>query len=896
MKKTLCICLLLVITFFVTAQTDTTTAKLTRFVKNINAFNKQYPQEKVYLHFDNTGYYLGETIWFKAYVVTAEEHLPTTLSRVLYVELLNPEGDVVITKKLKVENGQCHGDFQLKDSLYAGYYEVRAYTRYMLNFGKTEYTQTPRTSMKPKTYESTSSENIAEYTFYPWAEDTDLSFRLQKIKQRYQSNPWFEHTIIDIFKKKCVENGTLFCRVFPVYNKPEILGNYNEKTMRERQRRNNQNFSKQEMSRVMSIAFFPEGGSLIAGLTSNIAFKAQSEKGEDINIRGEIKNADGKTVAQLQTKHQGMGSFQLTPDDRLYTAEVYYRDSVCKFSLPAVQSVGFTLHVNATSDDSIQLLIQKSNTLTTHSLGFTVSCRAKVLLFDTIEFDSNAQVLMTIPKNKLKTGVNQLTLFDSSGKILAERLLFVNHQEYNQYAFKVLNQQQLYSPYAPIKLDVLFSNSTTANLEQTFSLSVRDAETEDITYHTDNVMTNLLLSSDLKGYIANPAYYFESNDSVHSQALDLLMLTQGWRRYSWTQMSKKDAFVLTQPIEKGLQIDGTVNKEFHDRIYKNTEEFTNSLTQRTLPFTEVQLYLSASDSVMKFGKCITDSEGYFKFLVGDFKGSADVKLVTFEKRWGKTVLQEHLFAINRRFSPEPTPSFSYYQTTIPSTANGSVIGFQRRDSLLKTLSLKGVTVKAKRVNRNKFDYSNPNYRMSAKEELDKIQDITLVRDPDFSTLVRFACIRRGFSGVTVRVVNDFFRGSIRAEKQSIADLDSIYIYTDLANRKRYSTPEELASQYIPDVVVKLKSYKRDVTSAKDKGYRETKLQGYSYVSEFYSPNYKNNALPEKKDFRRTLYWNPDVKTDSNGKAQVSFYNNSTCKHINISAETVTKEGVPVVGK
>ena len=109
--------------------------RMEAFFADINDFNRRYPQEKVYLHFDNTAYFLTETIWFKAYVVQASNHVPSRLSGVLYVELLSPEGAVLETKKLPVVDGGCHGEFYL-DSLYlSGYYEVRAYTRYMLNFG-----------------------------------------------------------------------------------------------------------------------------------------------------------------------------------------------------------------------------------------------------------------------------------------------------------------------------------------------------------------------------------------------------------------------------------------------------------------------------------------------------------------------------------------------------------------------------------------------------------------------------------------------------------------------------------------------------------------------------------------------------------------------------------------
>ena len=119
-----------------TAAVDSSILQMAEWVKALNTFGRFNPQEKVYLHFDNTGYYLGETIWFKAYVVSAPQLRPTEMSKVLYVELLTPEGRVVETKKLKIVDGQCHGEFLLTDgTLVGGFYEVRAYTRVMLNWG-----------------------------------------------------------------------------------------------------------------------------------------------------------------------------------------------------------------------------------------------------------------------------------------------------------------------------------------------------------------------------------------------------------------------------------------------------------------------------------------------------------------------------------------------------------------------------------------------------------------------------------------------------------------------------------------------------------------------------------------------------------------------------------------
>src|SRR5665647_777907 len=181
-----------------------TSAKLIRFARNAALFSYNNPQEKVYLHFDNTGYFLGETIWFKAYVVEALNNNPSAVSKTLYVELLTPEGQLLQSKKIPIQNGICSGDFQLMDSLPGGYYEVRAYTRCMLNFGP----------------------------------------------------------------------EVVFSRVLPVFDQPVKEGNYADRKITNRKFTVPNLREKNPFKERINVSFYPEGGSLVTGIKSNVAFKA----------------------------------------------------------------------------------------------------------------------------------------------------------------------------------------------------------------------------------------------------------------------------------------------------------------------------------------------------------------------------------------------------------------------------------------------------------------------------------------------------------------------------------------------------------------------------------------------------------------------------------------------
>ena len=205
---------------------------LKRYAENIYMFNAQYPQEKVYLHMDNRSYFIGDTIWFKAYVMNATTLNPTQMSGVLYVELLNEKGVEMERKKMSLENGMCHGDFVLKEDYRTGYYEIRAYTRYMLNWGN-----------EPKAW-TIQAESSSRYLYNEEVLEQDV--------------------VADM-------NHCMFTRVFPVYKKPQMPGEY--KTEMEWYPPHTDLASpkvaeEELMDDSLRLSFYPEGGALVENLPS----------------------------------------------------------------------------------------------------------------------------------------------------------------------------------------------------------------------------------------------------------------------------------------------------------------------------------------------------------------------------------------------------------------------------------------------------------------------------------------------------------------------------------------------------------------------------------------------------------------------------------------------------
>ena len=857
-----------------------------------------YQQEKVYLHFDNTGYFLGESIWFKAYISTANDLAATSISRVLYVELLDLEGNILNTQKLCITNGQADGTIPLtRLDMKSGFYEVRAYTRVMLNW----------------------------------------------------------------------DEGCLFSRVFPVFETPNITGDYDEKkiNLRLTSYQIPQKRAKAPSAKKLNVAFYPEGGQLVKGLTSTVAFKVTDKEGRAQEATGCICNAQGDTISRFATLHEGMGSFSYTPTD---STQIWIRSSDAQkstaFELPRAELSGCVMQVQKLLPQQLEVKISGTSEYDSVPLGLTVMCRGKVSLFKLIQSIPKAGCYIVIPKTKLPTGVNQLTLFTSEGKILAERLVCIPGVV-PSLKMEVRPDKSLYKKFEQINMNVSVQNETGNPVETTLSLAVRDSKAEIPSAYQENIQTNLLLSSDLKGYISNPEYYFESDDKTHHMALDLLMLTQGYRRYSWSQMAGITPFQPIHKIETDIVVRGCVKSIIKKKIRENID-VTMSIF---------------SDSTYQQSSCTTDSTGSFSCRALDFYGKWNLHLETKKKN----KRSEYWITLDRLFTPQGRP-YSFYDTYIPemkvSKDKKRFLLDPKRDSLdtetllndsldftKGTTTLKEVVVKGKR-NRDEFLSKGVNILYDAEEEENKLEDKASAYNENICEfLARInpffsyddICSNPRYKG---RKVYFTFSNEIsnynnvdKSQSESTSSTNSAENSTgvnstesttegnstendqrssekkqmeewkteEVEDRKKEDTQDELRQQNIeiqtlsssdiqsiaiiedPNacvrilpaiasqagtfVVIAITRSSNRLKKDEPIGVRLTTLQGFSEPRTFYSPNYKEYQLPKGDDFRRTLYWNPNVKTNSQGKASVSFFNNGTCKEMTISAETITSKGI-----
>ncbi len=851
MRKILFFLLFISCALTVGAQSDTITQKLLTFVSNVRAFNHLYPQEKVYLHFDNKGYYVGETMWFQAYVVAGATLAPTAQSAVLYVDLVSAEGEVVETKKLKVENGRAAGDFLLKNNFYAGFYEVRAYTRCMLNF----------------------------------------------------------------------DNAGIYSRVFPVYNKPRVEGNYVNKKMTLRDRKQSTEVTRQDALKLsaLNVTFYPEGGNLIRGVENRVAFKACDSRGQSVSMSGTLYNAQGEFVATLSTIHDGMGFFDVTPDIGSYTAKINYEGKMHNFHLPKVQISGYALRIDNLNSQNLRVRILKSPDMVKNKVGVMLMVRGEPRWFEVCEVGDKGQATFVIPKQDLPTGVAQVTLFSAEGEAYAERLLFVNSKDYVQLKPMVHTS---FEPFKPINISFHLADPHGSPIKTPFSLSVYDAETVVPTGHSSSIMTSLLLTSDIKGYVENPDFYFEADDRLHRQALDLLMMVQGWSRYEWKTLAGVKPFKVKHWIEEGLLVDGAV---------------LSDVRKKPMGGVELNMWLSSPDYLSQRGTCITDESGRFNFLLEPFWGVSSLNLMSKQK--GKTVRSS--ITLDRDFEVAPRPYLTYetdfswamkntsgVKVDVDTSDNPPYAVNTDKDSVSREYRMAEVTI----TDKNKWlapraQYATISYDI--KKEIDKIRDkggreqgnfLDFMSSMNFLTCKeeRIDVVSDGmylgatykamctYKGRPVRfVVNntlnngpDFQPSVNEATEDWSESVNQVYVIDELLAEdvERVMIDEEGRSCYRCEqntVVIYVYTNKNGRRRIEQKGIRSTTFQGYSKPAEFYSPSYRGYVLPGDKDFRRTLYWNPNVVPDSLGHAVVHFDNNGTCEKIVISAESITDSGLPI---
>ncbi len=511
-----------------------------KIAARLTSFNQHYAPEKVYLQFDRSFFEPGEAIWFNAFVRDANSLKASGKSEILYAELLAPNGSVLNKITLLAKGGTAAGDFQLDATAPGGIYKIKAYTNWQRNTDdaferdiQVQASVLPRLRMElefqRKAYgpgdrveaklnlNTLANEALARQEFTALA-----SLDGQRITEVKGTTDGGGRALIkfDLPKDLATNDGLL-----------NVLIAYNGQT--------------ESISRSLPIVlnkiylqFLPEGGDMVAGLPSSVAFKALDEFGKPADVEGKIFNSKGVEISTFRSFHQGMGAFDFTPaTGEAYSARLTKPEGIKEvFQLPEAMPRGFSLKVMPPlASDTLQVEISSTED---EALNLALVSRGDIYFSQTLRPVAGTH-LVKIPTAALPIGVAQVTLFDSKEIPRAERLVFLNPDKKLKVEIKTDKEQ--YLPREKVQMSVKVTDERGLPMPGQYSLAVVDDNL--LTFADDkqgHILSHLLLESELAGEVEEPNFYFDPKEKHPEKnqllALDYLMMTQGWRRFSWEDL------------------------------------------------------------------------------------------------------------------------------------------------------------------------------------------------------------------------------------------------------------------------------------------------------------------------------------------------------------------------
>jgi len=833
-----------------------------------NRFTKQWvnlPQEKVYLQTDKPYYSAGEEIWFKAYLLNATTLEPRAYSQFVYVELIDKRDSVYSRVKIKSDSLGFSGHIKLSADVPTGSYSLRAYTYWMQNTGSDFF------FTKNILIGNSIDDRIASQITYGTPVNglipvsiafTDAAHNPIAGKKVVVTQNWKNADK----KKFAMVSGTdgkidWQTKIDSTDNSKKSI----EVSMDEVKYKNT--FFIPVFSSDYDVQFFPESGVLLTNTFQTIGFKAIGKNGLSTKITGKIFNNKNEEVAEIETLNKGMGKVGLQANfGETYYAVVKNNDGISKrFELPKAQERGVALHL-LFNKGKVMYEVINNTSMPDKSLYLLLHSRGRVFV---------AQPLINmkgqIPESILPAGIASFSVIDSLGQTYCERLTFVRN--FNLPAVTLAADKPVYGKREAVKLSLNVQSTIGKAVNGYFSISVTDNHTVKQDSLADNILTNLLLTSDIKGYVEDPAAYFVDNSGVTREMTDALMLTQGWHRFNTADVVKAVYKAPQYYIEAGQSITGKV-LNFSNKPAKKIDVMALS------PYRNL-IRTSKTDSLGRFLVDAIEFPDSTSFILkaNKAKSFTDVEVIP----------DKDIFPEANTFIPTPLKA--------SAAANSQDEYFKQSkekyyyEGGMRVISLNEVTVKAakKPLVSTSFYTGLGDSKVTA-EQLADYKSMSLM--DLFLTI----------PGVQVNGDKISIRGSSASPLVLIDDIE-MHDSTELT----FLTADDLASvdvfKGVNTILFGPKGANGVITIALKKGEDRKTIPpvslahvmplGYQKPTEFYMPKYDVDSVykSQKPDLRTTIYWNPKLRTDKDGNIHVNFYTADKANNY-----SVVLEGISTIGE
>ncbi len=868
------------------AQKLTEEVSTKKIIETLGTYNFNYPSEQLFVHFDKPYYSVGDTIWFKAYLLQNSSLNYSSLSGLLYLELITDSNKVVKFLSIPVSYGIGWGQIDLnKEEIKEGNYSIRAYTNWMQNFGEEVFFRQQFRITDAGLNNWLINENH-KITVEGNKENLAIDLQLKAINAGVIKNKKVDFKVISgskiVFKKEVETNSDGLIKEQFVLPSNKNISNKLSILLQDKSDRSISTSFPLRLNHAdnIDLQFMPEGGYLVEGISSRVGFKSITENGLGIDIKGKIIDSKNNEITSFQSLHNGMGVFEIKPaNNENYFAVVNFPQGILKrYPLPVVKTTGIVVRIdNTKQSDSIKFTIVGSADISDdksyHFIGLSAG---NIYSYADFNFKSSIKKTGTMAKSLFPSGIVHFTLMDHTGQSLNERIFFINHYDQLQIEAETLNK--IFTTRDSIPFSLKVTDIDGKDVIGSFSVAVTDdTQIEQDSLNTENIISRMLLTGELKGNVESPGYYFSSNDLNIQQSLDALLLTQGWIGYDW-----KKIYHPTVPVfapEMNFAVSGSVLNLFNK------------------PVNKAQVILISTGNLIHFKDTLTNEKGQFMF--SNFPPfDSEAFIVQARNARGKNfgislnVNQfqpaevKHLLPINLPWYVNTDTMMTHYvQNTLTQKLN-----FEKKFKLLPTvkISAKPKIKGSHNLNQDGSDQVINEFELQRVGKISLLQllqqkvkgfRVVYLAGATQAYKINFDDVKFIIDGLNL----DFF-GFVKEtlEYLNATDITGIEVMTSL----RYTSSYEI--QYLPiETRMSLSSNRTsfiEVTTRSGNGIFMKHVPGVlvyrpiplTIPKQFYSPAYSIKSATEKTiDLRSTIYWNPNVVTNVHGEAKFSFFSADT---------------------
>jgi len=861
-------------------------AQIDQTLQTLESYHENHVTEKIYLHLDKNDYSAGENIWFKMYCTTAPFNYLSNISKIANIELISPTNNVIKSIKIPLTLGLGIGDFSLSDTLVEGSYRIRAYTRWMQNDSISNFYERiiPITNGRADNV-------ITQSTLLKNGNENFFQINLKTIQGAPLINSSISYTLQQNGQKektgrlKSNENGTIALELKDNFKGGLLTLQF----LSSDKRRVLKSFTVPNPNQQNSIQIFPESGELVNNILSKTGVKVLSPAGLGLKSKIKIGEENQSPIIEFETNALGMGSMPLILSaGKKYIATAIFPDgNSVSTPLPPVAASGYVLTVNSGLKDKIAAQLSSTNDLVTGKDVYLIAQYNGIVLHAVKQKLNGSEILFNIPKKDLPSGVIQLSVLNEQMTPIIERLVFNYNAPKTLFPIAIQLNKPSFSTRDQViaNLSVKEGSSDTSKIAALSAAVVNLSKIDSTTdQYYSSIISELLLKSDLRGFVERPNYYFEDLNNIRFTDLDNLMLIQGWRKLDW----KNSLSTTNNPNlpEKGLTISGTVKKTGRKAVVPNAK-----------------VTLVPTSNMMLSIDTLTNNDG--RFVFDNLLFADSIKFIV----TGNGQKEKNRVDILVDETAVPAVTESKDQPLIANDVNTKLIDqLKGSQQFLTELEAAGIIqksikleeVQVNRVRTNKADKNSRN--LNGPGHADQV-----LSAEDLSTCTTLEQCLAG------RLVGVIFRNGVPYSTRSMGMnggspmqvvLDGMYIEADqisMINIQDIASIEVLRSigntaiygMYGGNGVLVITSKSGEAFSA---SYTPTGIvtivpKGLHVNRNFFKPQYNTAQKQElKRDLRTTIAWEPNLVTEKNGKTKFDFFTSDEPGTYKIIIEGVDMEG------